>query len=161
MNNQYIERYMRKNLDSGSYEMVAPSDYEEQEPVNGLDKTGVLLLKNIIDKIEYHLYDKSKPESIDINATLDIHLYNVIKKPIQLAIKCENGFYFNIRGKLMKKTVNKIDKYYFEGNEYIDIEKILFDNTEQTTNIKINTVHKEEANEVQEGENKVDGLQEN
>lgn len=128
-----------------------------EEQVKGLCKTGVLKLKEKQDRIEYHLYNNKLPyptccESVDVNGTFDIHLYKTIKHPIQLSIECANGFKLEMKGKLLKKTVKKIDKYYFEGQEDIDIENFLFENTEQTLSIKIHTVHKDS----EEGVNTID-----
>jgi len=140
---QYIDRYKDINTDNKSYEMVIPTLTTEQEPVRGLNKTGVLLLKNIIDKMEYHLYDSSKPESVDINETLDIHTYNVIRKPIHISISCDNQILLNRTGILKKKLEHGIDKYYLVDDDFmdVDIEEILFDNTCKMTTIKINTIH--------------------
>jgi hypothetical protein len=152
MNNQYIERYMNKNIDTKSYEMVIPTLDSEDEPVKGLNKTGVLMLKNRIDKIEYHLYNSKLPESVDINETLGIHLYSVTKQPIHISISDLNNIIFEGTGKLIRRFENKIEKFYLVekiGNGFstldTDLETILFYNTDVIINIKINTVHKEEV----------------
>jgi hypothetical protein len=154
MNNQYIDN----------------STGEEQS--KGFNKTGVLLLKNRIDNIEYHLYNNKLrlPESEDINETLQIHLYNVIKKPIHISISSNNGTIFSGNGRLLRRFEHDVEKFFLlESDTYcigdkseieIDLEEILFNVTEQTLNIKIHTIHNKATDEAMEGANNADGLQE-
>lgn len=154
MNNQYIET----------------TTGEEQS--KGFNKTGVLLLKNKIDKIEYHLYNNKLrlPESDDINETLQIHMYNTIRKPIHISILSNNNIIFSGQGRLMRRFENGVEKFYLlksdtycigdKSEREVDLEDILFNTTEQTITIKINTIHDEATDEAMEGANNADGLQE-
>jgi hypothetical protein len=142
-----------------NYQYINNSTEDEQltedEQQKGFNKTGVLLLKNIIDKIEYHLYDKSKPESIDINETLRIYLYNVIKNPINIKILNGNKIIYKNIGILMRNFEDKVEKFYLvetdimsvgdKAEKITDLELLLFENCEETITIKINTVRNEES----------------
>jgi len=104
------------------------------------NKTGELLLKNKIDVIEYHLYDKTIPCSIDLNENLNTYLYSNIKQPIHITI--ENKEYkFSEIGFLTKAIVDGVDKYYLDTDIAVfDIEAILFFNTELINTIKIKVI---------------------
>ena len=155
------------------------TEEEKQEQPKGLNKTGVLLLKNIIDKIEYCLYNNKLPypmcvENIDLNEVFNQYLYSSIKQPIHISIVSDNISMFEGTGKLKTKFENKIEKFYLsevnnhhtnyfdpvfsslvkkDGIEYIvtDLELLLFDLVDLKINIKINTVRIEESDEVEKG----------
>jgi hypothetical protein len=131
------------------------SNSTEDEQPKGFNKTGKLLLKNIIDKLEYHLYDKSKPESIDLNETLRMYLFNLIKNPINIKILNGNKIIYKNIGILMRNFEDKVEKFYLvetdimsvgdKAEKITDLELLLFENCEETITIKINTVRIEES----------------
>jgi hypothetical protein len=138
----------------------------EQEQ-KGLDKTGILLLKNRIDKIEYHLYNSKLPypqciESIDINESLRMHTYINVKSPIHISITCDNKTVLEGTG-ILKSKIDKdgVEKFYLcevdgdsigdKAEKVTDIEEILFYNSNTNINIKINTVRIEESDGEMEG----------
>jgi hypothetical protein len=153
MTNQYI------NNSNSNY--FTEEQQRQQEQPKGLNKTGVLLLKNIQDKIEYHLYNNKLPypvcmESFDINESLRLHTYSVLKSPIHISITCDNKTVLEGTGALKSKIdKNGVEKFYLwevdgesvgdKAEKVTDIEEILFNNTNTITNIKINTIHKEEV----------------
>lgn len=168
MTNQYINH-------------INKSTKEEQlEQPKGLNKTGILLLKNIIDKIEYCLYNNKLPypmcvENIDLNEVFNQYLYSSIKQTIHISITSDSKSMFKGTGRLKGNFENKIEKFYLvevnnhtdanyfnlifsylgerDGIEYIvtDLELLLFDLVDLKINIKINTIRNEESDEVEEG----------
>lgn len=153
---------------------------QEQEQPKGFNKTGTLLLKNLQDKIEYHLYNNKLPysqcmESVDINETLRLHIFSSVNSPIHISIVSDNELIIEGIGKLKRKIINNIEKFYLtevnsftdanyfnpvfshleenDGIEYIvtDLELLMFDLVDLMINIKINTVRNEESDEVEEG----------
>lgn len=130
---------------------------DNTQQLQGFNKTGVLLLKNITDKIEYHLFNNKLPypicsESYDINAEFETYYKN--NEPIHLFIKnnLDNKVILNQIGKLHKKLVYGVTKYYIND---IDIEEILFNNTEQLVHIEIKRMDKKNvvANEGEKDKN--------
>lgn len=134
------------------------NDKEEQQ---GFNKTGRLLLKNITDKIEYCLYNNKLPypvcvESVDLNETLSIYLYSTIKQPIHITIYGLEGIIFSGTGRLTREFVSGVEKFYLDT---IDLENILFENTDfenkkKLITVKINVMRDFVAEN--EGENKED-----
>lgn len=122
------------------------------EQSKGFSKTGILLLKNIIDKIEYHLYDSAKVESYDINEELET--YYKSKERVHLLIKNVNTgeVLVNETGKLYRKVINKVVKYYINIIEDIDIEELLFNNTEELIHIEIKRIDEIEDVAIEEGD---------
>jgi hypothetical protein len=121
---------MEIDLKNKSYETSLPESEDEE----GFKHKGVLLLKDIINKMEYHLYDDSIPESNDINETLEDYYNNGYK--IHLYIKSntnKNKKPFNQTGKLHKETSYGVVKYFINGE---DIENYLWKHTEENVYIK-------------------------
>jgi len=113
----------------------------EEQP-QGFNRTGVLNLKNVTDTIEYCLYDNKRPypicaESININDTLRIYTYDTINLPIHISLLDIEGLIFSGTGRLTKDIVNGVEKFYLDT---IDLEDILFNNTEKVITIKINVI---------------------
>jgi hypothetical protein len=102
---------------------------------NNFNKTGLLLVKNYQDKLEYHIYDSKIPESFDINDILQA--YTESKEEVKIMIKRNNEILLNETGVLHKKRVYRVDKYFIND---IDIEIVLFYNTEKIIHIEINRI---------------------
>ena len=103
-------------------------------------ESGLLLMKNKVDAVEYHLYDSDKIVSVDINRMLDRY----VDKKIHIKIK-NNEVDVVAEGVLTKNNINKGDKYYV-GN--LDIEEILFATTELFTAIVIDEVDGNEKKKI-------------
>jgi hypothetical protein len=141
MNNQYINN----------------SNDEEQR---GFKKSGVLLLKNITDKIEYHLFNNKLPypictESYDINEEFRLYTYKEVKRPIHITISDKDGIIFAGTGELRRKVEHEIEKFYLDD---YDLEMLLFNNTEKVITININII-KDVA--IEEGDNENNESREN
>jgi len=146
----YRDIDMEIDLKNKSYETNLPEDKfeleEQEESLRGFNRTGILRLKNIIDKIEYHLYDNklSYPvcaESIDLNEKFRMYLYSNMNQPIHISISDKNGIIFSGTGRLKRIFRDGIEKFLLEGYDIVDLEEILFNNTEKTITIKINVIH--------------------
>jgi hypothetical protein len=134
-----LDKNMKIDYNNNSYEMVLSTE-DEEESKKGFNHRGILLLKDIIDKIEYHLYDSSIPISYDINEKLDKYYKNGYK--VHLYIKSNtnknnNEKPLNQTGKLHKTMVDGIVKYFINGE---DIENFLFKHTEENVYIKIKRI---------------------
>lgn len=104
------------------------------------NKTGVLLLKNKLDAIEYHLYDSKIPLSVDVNEVFNQYLYDNINQSVYISIENEK-FKFSQVGYLSKGMVDGVEKFYLDTDYSVwDIEDILFSNTEFVTTIKIKVI---------------------
>lgn len=108
------------------------------------NKTGVLLLKNKLDAIEYHLYDSKIPLSVDVNEVFNQYLYDNINQLIYISIENENGFKFEDVGILCKTKLYGVEKFYLhevnEGGNITDLEEMLFNIAEFVTTIKIKVI---------------------
>lgn len=140
----YRDVDMLINSKERSYEMIIP----EPKQVNGFNAKGVLLLKNIIENIEYCLYDNSIP--VNYNITNELESYYDNGRKIHLHIKAETGVIDEV-GKLEKEVINGLSKYYINN---IDIEEFLFYHTNEKTHIKIKRRDKTNNVAIIEGDNK-------
>ena len=143
----YRDVDMLINSKERSYEMIIP----EPKQVNGFNAKGVLLLKNIIENIEYCLYDNSVPVNYNITDELESYYNNGCK--IYLHIKAETGI-IDETGKLEKEILNGLSKYYINN---IDIEEFLFDHTNERVHIKIKRKDKTNNVAIDKGEDRKNG----
>jgi len=126
---------------------------DSDSQIEGFNHTGILLLKPMQNKIEYRLYDTKIPypicvENWDVNESLELHTYKNTSQETYIHISSGNELICEGIGKLNKYVENGVDKYYLITGkyvDYIDLERILFNSTEKTINIKINTFHNEEV----------------
>lgn len=130
-----------------SYEMIIP----EPKQVNGFNAKGVLLLKNIIENIEYCLYDNSVPVNYNITDELESYYNNGCK--IYLHIKAETGIIDEV-GKLEKEVLKGLNIYYIND---IDLHDFLFDHTNEMVHIKIKRRDKTNNVAINKGEDKKNG----
>jgi hypothetical protein len=100
------------------------------------DYKGLLLLKNLQDRLEYHFYNSKVPESIDINDKLES--YYDSKEEINIQISTEYKIIINETGKLHKKKIAGVTTYYIND---VDIELLLFGLTEEIVHIQIKRVN--------------------
>jgi hypothetical protein len=118
-----------------------------------INRKGLLLMKNLQDKMEYHLYDNTLPyprcaESIDINDILESYYQS--REDIYLKIENNDGIILSGNGRLHKKKIDGVVKYYLDD---VDLENIFFNHTDELVHIvmkRINDVVKIE------GENNTD-----
>jgi hypothetical protein len=106
------------------------------------NKKGLLLMKNLQDRLEYHFYDSKVPESIDINDKLES--YYSSKEEINIQIATEYKIIINETGVLHKKKIAGVTTYFIND---INIELTLFDLVEEKVHIKIKRVNDVENNE--------------
>lgn len=143
----YRDVDMLINSKERSYEITIP----EPKQKNGFNAKGVLLLKDIIDNIEYCLYDNSVP--VNYNITNELESYYDNGRKIYLHIKTETGIIDEV-GKLKKEVINGLSKYYINN---IDIEEFLFYHTNEKTHIKIKRRDKTNNVAIDKGEDKKNG----
>lgn len=139
----YRDVDMLINSKERSYEMIIP----EPKQVNGFNAKGVLLLKNIIENIEYCLYDNSVP--VNYNITDELESYYDNGRKIHLHIKAETGVIDEV-GKLEKEVLKGLNIYYINN---IDLHDFLFDHTNERVHIKIKRIDKTYNVAIAEGEN--------